>query len=247
MNKLFKPSILPVFTLCAGALGFALRAWLMLAGVDEKGLLVTTHPAHTLVFVLTAVVMAVLFLCVRKLNPVGRYAELFPNHILSGTGCLIAAMGILWVNIRDLMLRRDAITTICLILGVLAAAALVAVAIHRFQRRRPLSYFHGVVTFYLMVHLVSQYRLWSAEPQLQVYFFPLLASVFLMLTAYHSAVLDARKGSRLWFVLCNQGALFCCCLSVWSESWLFYFTMGFWMFSGLCTLQTRQPSKPEEG
>lgn len=246
VNKIFKPSILPVFTLCAGVVGLALRAWLVLAGTDEKGLLVTTHPAHALVFILTAVVMAVLFLCIRTLRSVKRYQDLFPNPILSGIGCLVAAVGILWVNIRDLLLRRDPVTYFCLLLGVLAIAALVVIALCRFQKRRPTCYFHAIITVYLMLHLVSQYRLWSAEPQLQVYFFPLLASVFLMLTAYHSCVLDARKGNRRWFVFCNQGALFCCCLSVWSESWLFYLSMGLWMYTGLCSLQPKGENTPKE-
>lgn len=246
LNKCFKPSILPVFTLCTGFLGLALRAWLALAGTDEKGLLVTTHPAHVLVFVLTAVVMAVMFLCIRTLRSVKRYNDLFPTPALSGVGCIVAALGIIWVNIRDLLLRKDPVTKVCLVLGVLAVGCLIAIAVCRFKKRRPSCYLHSVICLYLMLHLVSQYRLWSAEPQLQVYFFPLLASVFLMLTAYHSAVMDARKGSRRWFVFCNQGALFCCILSVWSESWLFYLAMGFWMCTGLCSLKEVAADTPKE-
>jgi hypothetical protein len=246
LDKYLKPSILPVFTLCAGALGLLLRAWLALAATDDKGLLVTTHPAHILVFVLMAIVMAVLFLCIRTLSAVKRYTDLFPNPVLSGIGCLVAAVGILWVNIRDLLLRWDPVTYACLVLGLLAVACLIVIAVSRFKKRRPSCYFHVVVCVYLMVHLVSQYRLWSAEPQLQVYFFPLMASVFLMLTTYHRAVLDACKGSRRWFVFFNQGALFCCCLSVWSESWLFYLAMGFWIYTNLCSLRFPKAAPSEE-
>lgn len=246
MNQPIKPSILPVFTLATGALGLLLRAWLMLSATDEKGLLVTTHPAHILVFVLTALVIAVLFLCVRPLGALSRYQELFPNTVLAGAGCIASAIGMVWVSVRDRMLRNDTVTTVCLVLGILAALCLVLIGICRFRQRRPGWYLHCIITVYLMLHLVSQYRLWSSEPQLQVYFFPLLASVFLMLTAYYSAVLDARKSSRRWFVFCNQGALFCCCLSVWSDSWLFYLTMGFWMFTGLCSLELPQADTAQE-
>ena len=38
MNKIFKPTLLPLFTLIAGAVGFGLRLWLFLS-LDEKGLL----------------------------------------------------------------------------------------------------------------------------------------------------------------------------------------------------------------
>ena len=246
MNKYIKPSCLPALTLAGGILGLALRAWLVLAGTDERGLLVTTHPAHILVFVLTALVLAVIFLCVRPLGTLEHYQALFPNGILSGTGCITAALGVLWVCLRDRSMRTDTVTNVCLILGILAAGCLVAVAVCRFTQRRPTFYLHVVITLFLMVHLVSQYRLWSSEPQLQVYFFPLLSSVFLMLTAYYSAVLDAKKTSRQWFVFCNQSALFFCCISLWSDSWLFYLTMAFWMFTGLCSLDIQPPESGKE-
>lgn len=246
MNRYLKPSVLPVATLAAGAVGLALRIWLMEAGEDARGLLVTTHPAHILVFVLTALVMAALFFCVRPLNAVKRYSDLFPRHRLSGAGCIVAAAGILWVSLRERNLRTDMVTNVCLILGILAAICLVVIAICRFRQLRPVCYFHAVVTLFLMVHLVSQYRLWSSEPQLQVYFFPLLSSVFLMLTTYYSAALDAKKASRRWFVFYNQSALFFCCVSIRSEIGLFYLMMAFWMFSGLCTLEIQTPEITEE-
>lgn len=246
MNKYMKPSYMPALTLLGGGLGLVLRAWLALAGTDEKGLLVTTHPAHILVFVLTALVLAAIFLCVRPLGALNRYPDLFPNGVLSGTGCIVAALGILWVSLREHSLRSDTVTTVCLFLGVLAAVCLIFVAIHRFRQRRPAFWFHVVITLFLMIHLISQYRLWSSEPQLQVYFFPLLSSVFLMLTAYYSTVLDAKKTSRRWFVFCNQCALFFCCVSVWSDSWPFYLTMGFWMFTGLCRLDVPEAESTEE-
>lgn len=246
MNKIAKPSILPVFTLCAGILGLALRVWLFFTGIDRKGLLVVSHPANALTFILTALVLAVLFVCIRPLDAVDRYQQLFPGTVFPAIGCITAAVGIVWVNFRDLHLRTDSITIVSLILGVLAVISLLVLAYCRLKRIRPAPYFHMLVTVYLMFHLISQYRLWSAEPQLQVYFFPLLASVFLMLTGYHSAVLDARKSGRRWYVFCNQGALFCCCLSLWGDSWLFYLTMGFWMLASLCSLDTRENTPSEE-
>lgn len=240
MNKLISTSIVPAFTLITGAVGLALRSWLMLSATDEKGLLVPSHPANALIFILTALVITVLFLCVRPLGALDRYQALFPRPILSGVGCMAGAVGMVCVSLRDRMQRSDGITALCLGLGILAAVCLVAVGICRFRQRRPGWYLHSVVTIYLMLHLVSQYRLWSSEPQLQVYFFPLLASVFLMLTAYYSAVLDARKSGRRWFVFCNQSALFCCCLSLWSDNRLFYASMVLWLSTGLCSLEQPQ-------
>ena len=102
MNKYIKPSYLPALTLLSGFLGLVLRAWLVLAATDIKGLLVTTHPAHILLFVLTALVLAAIFLFVRPLGVMNRYQELFPNGILSGTGCIVSAVGILaWRSVLN--------------------------------------------------------------------------------------------------------------------------------------------------
>ena len=243
MKNFLKPNLLPAATLIAGGVGLLLRVWLFLGGTDERGLLVTSHPANALVYILTALFLALLFLCVRPLDAAERYQQLFPNPRFSALGCVAAAIGILWVNTQDMLARKDTITTVCLVLGILAALCLLMLAWCRWKQRRPVCYFHVVVTLYLMLHAVSQYRLWSAEPQLQLYFFSLLGSVFLMLTGYHSAVMDARKVNRRWFVFCNQAALFCCFLSLWSESGMFYLAMGLWTLTGLCDLQ---PQKPEE-
>ena len=114
MNRYLKPSHLPFVTLTAGVLGLILRIWLKLAGTDEKGLLVTTHPAHILIFVLTALALAYMLLCVRPLDAVKRYADLFPRGKLACFGCIAAAAGILWVSIRERNLRSDPVTAVCL-------------------------------------------------------------------------------------------------------------------------------------
>ena len=241
MKKLTNPTYLPTFTLICGIIGLALRVWLFFDGMDQKGLLRASHPANTLTFILTALVLTVIFVSIRPLNAVARYQQLFPSARFPAIGCIVAAIGILWVNFRDMRQRMDTITIISLVLGLLAIISLLLLARCRFKRIRPPCYYHTLITVYLMLHLISQYRLWSSEPQLQIYFFPLLASVFLMLGGYHSAVLDARKSGRRWFVLCNQGALYCCCLSLWGDNWPFYLAMGVWAISGLCTLETQLP------
>lgn len=244
MKKIFKPTILPLFTLIACAIGFGLRLWLFLTGVDARGLLPAGHIAGILSFVLTAIVLAVLFLCVRPLTPLGSYSKLFPAWLPAGIGCALAAVGILYVNIRDLIARQDAITIAVLVLGLVAAAALLILGFCRWKGKHPSFWLQAAITVYFMLHLISQYRLWSSESQIQVYFFPLLASVFLMLTAYHGAVLDAdKKSGRRAYVFCNQAALFFCCMSLQGASWPFYLAMAAWLGTGLCSLTAAKPAE----
>jgi len=244
MKKNLNP-YLPLLTLVCGIIGLLLRIWLLAAGIDEKGLLVTNHPANILVFVLTALYMAALFLAIRPLHSVSNYQKLFPASAVSIPGCIAAALGLIYSAFRELTMRRDLVTMITLALAVAAAVCLLLLGIYRSKGKRPHYLLRTVLTAYLMLHLISQYRLWSAEPQLQYYFFQLLASVLLMLTAYHGTMLDAKASSRRWYVFCNQAALFCCCLSLRGESWLFYLTMGLFTATTLCSLQVA-PAEPTQ-
>ena len=243
MKKIFKPTILPFFTLIASLIGFGLRLWLFLTGKDARGLLPVDHISSILCFILTAIVLVVIFFCVRPLTPLGNYHKLFPKWLPAGIGCAAAATGILYVNIRDLIAKADLVTIAVLVLGLVAAAALLILGFCRMKGNHPSFWLQAALTVYFMLHLISQYRLWSSESQLQVYFFPLLASVFLMLTAYHGTVLDAdKKSGRRIYAFCNQAALFFCCMSLQDSSWPFYLAMAAWLGTNLCSLKAAKPS-----
>ena len=239
MKNPLKPKFLPWFTLGAGGAGLALRIWLFSA-TDEKGLLPASHPAIMLTFVLTAIILAVLALGVRPLIPISRYSRLFPASVLRTAGCAAGAAGILCAVISETNFG-DLITVLSLILGILGAVCLLYMGYCRFKGLHPSYLFPAAVTAYLMLHAVSQVRTWGSETQLAVYFFPLLASIFLMLTAYYQTVLAVKKGSRRWFVFCSQAALFFCCLSFNSDNKLFYIGMALWTLADICALYTKPP------
>lgn len=247
MNKL-TPYLGPI-TLGAGFLGFLLRLWLKLTGIDEKGLFLASHPANALCFILTALVLLMLALAVRPLKPLRSYAKLYPASLPAMAGCFAAAAGTLIYPVMGFLGQRDLLHILALVLGGASCVCLVLLGLCRKAGQRPHYLYHAIFTCYLMIQLVIQYRSWSSEPQLQLYFFPLLASVFLMLTAYHSAILDAQKGSRRWLVFCNRGALFCCFMSLPGQDWLFYLLMGIYCATNLCSLRFRpyQPRYAKEG
>lgn len=235
--KNIKLQHLPLFTLAAGALGFILQLILNRSGLDEKGLLVTGHFAGIALYILSALVLAGLLLAVRSLQNISRYSRLFPSTIFAFAGCIVAAVGIVISAIMGRRQLQDTVTLFVTVFAAVAGVCLVLIGICRFKGKQPHYLFHSGVTVYLMFQLVSLYRHWSPEPQLLLYFFPLLAAVFLMLTAYQAACLDAVKGSRRWYVFCNQAAVFFCCLSLCSDYWLLYLAMGLWAGTNLCSLQ----------
>lgn len=237
MKHPFHPKRIPSITLTAGVLGFILRTWLFTAGVDSKGLLRPDHPANILLFILTADVMLALLLYLRTLTGSLPYKKLFKRSVPAAVGCIVAAVGILVTDFYELSLQHENVTVISCVLGVLASVCLVFLAVCRLRSIRPNILLHGCVTVYLMIHLVSQYQVWSSEPQLQEYCFQLLASVFLMLSTYHRTVLDAHSGNRRSYVFFNYGALFFCCLSLYGEGWLFYLAMAVYTATSECSLK----------
>ena len=236
MKLALKPQHLPVFSLCAGAIGFALYTWLFTTGTDEKGLLVTAHPAGTLLFLLSAVTLAVLFLSLRSLPPISKYTRLFPASVLSAIGCVLGAATLLYTSISEVPSATDIFNCLLLPMGIVAAIALLYIAYCRYRGFRPQFFLTCAPMVYMMFQLVCLCRLWGTEPQLLQYFFPLMACVFLLLTCYQRSALVLSCGSHRQFLIFNQAALFFCCLSAATPMRIFFLGMAIWMVADSCVM-----------
>ena len=236
MKKYLKPDSLPFLTVLLGALLMLCRVVLLLTGVDRKGLFITGHFADVLSYILLCAGAVLIYLCLRSVAGTGRMRNLFPASASGGLGCCIGGVGILASGILETPQQTDLIRIISLLLGIFAGIALILSGLCRYKGRRANYLLHCIVTAYFLVHLISRYRVWSSEPQLQTYFFPLLASVFLLICSYQRTCLDAGFGSRRNFAFANQGALLCCLASVTSSDWLFYLALALWTLTDLCDL-----------
>lgn len=237
---MLKPKSLPWIILATGLSGLALRLWYFTT-MDAKGLLSASHPAGALCFVLSALAVGAAFLCVRSLRPVSNHAHLFPASVFRCIGCFAGAAGLVYAAVTELFSGEGALPLVTAIIGLIAAGCLGLVGFFRMKGLRPSFLLHSAITVFLMLYTVCQCRYWSSEPQLQIFFFPLLGCVMLMLTGYYHAVLDLQKGSRRWFVFCNQTALFFCLLSLNDRNWPFYLCMALWLFLDRCPLRTDTP------
>lgn len=232
-KKLLSPIILPWFTLGAGALGLILNIFLFSA-IDEKGLLPASHASETLLYLLTAFVFLILFLCVRKINPKTPYRELYSADILRAVGSAIGAVGIF---LRAISVGTSGkLETLTLIAGIIGALALAYIAYLRFVGKRPSYLCFLAVLVFLVLNTVCASRLWSIEPQMHAYFYPLLANIFLMFNTYYLAEMAGGSGNSRVCVLLNQATLFLCCICMPSKSTLFYVTMSIWLLLDLCTI-----------
>lgn len=237
---MLKPKNLPWIILVTGLTGLALRLWYF-AATDAKGLLPAAHPAGILCFVLSALAVGAAFLCVRPLRPVANHTQLFPASVFRCIGCFAGAAGLLYAAVTEFFSGGGALPLITATIGLIATGCLGIVGLFRLKSLRPSFLFHSAITVFIMLYTVCQCRYWSSEPQMQVFFFPLLASVLLMLTGYYHAVLDLQKGSRRWFVFSNQSALFFCLLSLNDRNWPFYLCMALWLLLDLCSLRLTAP------
>ena len=237
MNKKLSPYLLPLILLIAGFAGALLRFWYY-GTEDSWGLLPRWHAADILSWVLTLGAAAAVAYGTLRLTQAPKYAFNFPASLLGGIGAALVAAGFLVHSIITLVSPGDILLTIAGLVGLLAAAAAAFYGWFRWKGIRPSVIFHGTITLYLMLHLVCQYRAWSAQPQMQTYIFQLLASVCLMIAAFQRACFDVGVGNRRIYAIFRLSAGYLCLLAVpGSSAWILYLTAGLWSLADLCNLQ----------
>lgn len=228
---------LPWYVLGAGGIGLLLRLWL-LSSTDEKGFLVANPTAQTLLWVLAITVPTALFFLTRELGEGKKYSFNFPASMTGAIGTGAAAGAISIHSIVGLFTSTAAVDTVCAVLGIISGLALGLAAWCRYLGRRPNFLLHVMVTIHIMFRLICQYRQWSSDPQILDYSFQIIATIFLMLAAYHRGCFDNDMGDRRNYAFFALSTLFFCCLSLvrWADS-LYYLCIGAWMITDLCSLK----------
>lgn len=243
MKLSVNPKQLPLLTLGAGGLCFVLRLWYF-ASRDAKGLLASGHFANTLCYLVFAAALALIVICVRKLPDGGRYQRLFPAGLLPAIGCAAGAMGILYTCVSEAAAHAT-LSGLGLIVGVVAAASLALIGLMRFNGKRPSLYLFAVLALYLIIHVLIQVREWNKETQQSVIFFPLLASLFLLVCTYYHANLTLKQEGVRNFVFFQQAALLLCCISLKGSCTIFYLAMAIWLGCDLCLPQPERKQQEE--
>lgn len=225
MKHPFKSQTLPQFTLGAGLLGLVQRIWLF-SDIDEKGLLPANHPADSILYLLTALTLGILFLSTRKMNP----RKVNWRVLRPVTGCAYGLGGL--GLILDALLHYSGVNVrlagVAIIGGILGGAVLLYMAVLHFLDKKPAFWPYVVLTAVLMLDTVAQCQVWGSEPQLQAYFFPLLASITLILSCYQATAIAAGRGKSNLLAFFSQSAVFFCCLSLNTDQWPLYLGMLFW-------------------
>lgn len=180
MSKQHYRGIFPWFTVIEGMAGFFMQCWLF-SSVDDSGLLPPYHIAGILSFVLLALTLVICWFGSKgekDLCPDRLFFSSVPAAIgigLSAVGVAFSAFTASGTGILQILTFGT---------GILAAAALGYIAVCRAKKFHADAMLHCIVTVYLILRTMTNCSGWSAEPQFQLYFFPLLACVFLMITGF---------------------------------------------------------------
>ncbi|MBO5869028.1 MAG: hypothetical protein J6Q54_08975, partial [Oscillospiraceae bacterium] len=191
-----KPKRLPPLIWIGSILGFGLSMGIALQERDDRGLLPDSHPLLVCLLILTAAVMLLLFLGTRNLRNSLSYKKLFPRSVPALVGNILAALGTTAYSIDLLMKPVSGVSIVAGVAGCLAAVVLVFLGLFRSKALRPHYLLHSIVTIFLVLRTIASYQTWNTTPQLQLFLFPLLATVFLPISLYQRAALDGDCGNR---------------------------------------------------
>ena len=227
MKHPFRSHFLPLFPIAAGLVGLLLRVWLFSA-IDEKGLLPAAHFADTALYILTAITLGVLFLSSRNFHSCSASKKIPP--LIPALGCLLGGIGMLLAGFSRQSVRFSGISAaVCLTGGLLL---LIMAVLEYFQKKIPYG-FPAVLTVALMLDTIAQCQDWGKLPQLQEYFFSLMACVFLILSAYHITLRVAGSGKPSLLAFFSQSAIFFCFTCLNTNRWFLYLGLIFWVTTSL--------------
>lgn len=246
MNRSLTNKILPWLAPVLGLLGMA-AMWAQFAfGTDERGLLIPFHPTTTIVWLLTIVMAASLLLILRNMEDTAGYLRLFPDSRAAALGTLCAAIGILATAVESLTAMNEPVRIISGLLKIIAGIALIYLAWCRWKNVRGSFLAWAAVTAYMLLRVMFEYRAWSTQPELMQFFFPLLASVLMVLAMYHRTAFCVKLGSRSQFLFFSQFGAFCCLLALPAVPAPFYAGMAIWALTDRCSLKIVKAKAADE-
>lgn len=245
MKRSLKNKILPWMAPVLGCLGMGAMWILYTAGTDGGGLLLPFHGGAIAVLLITAVMAGGMLYLLHGMEDTAGSPRLFPDSRLAAVGTLAAAIGILVTAMDSLSAINEPIRMLSGLLKIVAGIALIYLAWCRWNNVRGSFLAWAVVTAYLLLRIMFEYRSWSSQPELIRFFYPLLGSVCTALAMYHRTAFAVKLGSRKQFLFFSQVGAFCCLVALPGNFEPFYLGMALWAMTDLCSRKPLKHKKPE--
>ena len=242
-------------TLLAALASLVLHRYMLENCFDARGLLIPGNLPGMLLWVIGIGFVVYLLAMVSTIGGDGCYADNFPRCLLSGS-LMLTAGAVLLMSVDQLGLTAlqpavngiQAVTnTLTAVLPWAAGGSMLVLGAYRMAGKKPLFLFSGSVCLFHMLMLVTNYRLWSADPQIHEYAYPLLAGVLLMLCSFHRTCCDAGIIQRKKLLLTGLTAAVCCAASL-SVAFMpgFYLASGLWAAGCMCNPAVLPPDPEPE-
>ena len=225
MHRLRNKCLFFIPTVFAALAALGLHKYMMNNCIDAMGLLIWGNLPMKLLWALGIGFCGYLLLLCAGVGGEGCYGDNFPRSFLNG-GLLAAAGIVLLLSARNVVVLPETFLpeqTMALsgfmmgasdrameMLPWLCGGAMVVLGLYRMWGKKPVFLFSGIVCLFYMLMLIRSYRLWSADPQIHEYFFPLLSLVLLMLCSFHRTCCDAGVLQRKKLIFTCLTAVVCC-------------------------------------
>lgn len=243
MKNLLKSQNLPLLAVVPGGIGFILRRLLYTIAVDQKNLIPFGHPLEILLWLVSIAAVVLVVAAVRKLDGSDRYEDNFGASPVSTVGAAALAAGI-FITVWSSGAAVTGLEKARILLGYLSVAALAVIAVCRWQGKQPFFLLHTVVCIFFALHMVTCYRGWSGNPQLQDYVFTLFASIGLMLTAFYHAAFEVGSGKRRMQLGISLLTAFSCLVALSrTDNVVMYLAGGIWAVTNLCHPTSTSPEE----
>lgn len=210
MKQLKKPYISSAVFALGGLTAMALRFWLLKAGLDDRGLLITSHLGSILSYALCFGLPIGFFLLQWKDKPTLHFSASPLTAV--GFFALAAGLGFAgWKLLSVTVLTMHLATGIFGIAGALCALVAGIYSLKGFKTH-PLFFCPGALFF--ACFLYCRYQQWSGEPELQRYVFQLLSAVLSMIALYQRSALGVGIGSGKRYLLWSRSAVLMCLAAI---------------------------------
>lgn len=245
MKNAINSKTIPVLVVLSSLLGALFRLLTRGNGMDAGGLFEPRPLAWCLLWLLTAATAVMILYAVRKLSNPGTYRENYPKSATAFVCSLPAAVCILVSGVNQFRLglspmlaKPETISVVVGLLGMVAGACLIVSGLNRLLEKKPFFLLNAIVCLYFALRLFNQCRGWSNQPQMGIVIFPFLASLVIMLSAYHRTCFDVEMGKRRVFLFWSLMGVYLSVVAMLSfEEPLLYGSCALWLLTDLCSLR----------
>lgn len=246
MKHILRPKFLPFLVLLFSVLGFLLRLQTFGTGPDGDGLYAPQPVAWWLLAAVTVATLTLIAITVARLKAAGSFQDNFPPSLSAAVGCGFAFVGLI-SSALPLFQAGDFLSTVNGLLGILASAAMVAVAIARYKGTPPFFLCHPAISIYLGLRIFLLGRDWGNESQLGLFLLPLFSLIFVMMASYHLATFDVELGVRKTSLFWSLSGVYFCIVTLADRSEpLLYGGLAVWLLTNLCSLRPMKKRRAEE-